>query len=80
MLCGLNWEDIVIGAQVLFQDDFGSKSGVYRSYQVALWHAGPWKPRFGMAGCILWHAGVCNPHRSVAGCIFGYTIAWDCTL
>ena len=57
ILCGLNWEDIVAGGQGLFRDGFRSKTGVYRSCQGALWHAGAWKPRCGIAGCILWHAG-----------------------
>ena len=43
-------------------------------------HAGVWKPRCGVAGCILWHAGAWNPHCSVAGCSLGYAIAWDSTL
>ena len=80
MLLGLNWEDIFIGGQVLFRDDFGSKTSVYRSYQVALWHAGEWKPRCGVAWCIIWHTREWNPRRSMAGCIFGYVIAWDSTL
>ena len=47
---GLNWEDIVAGGQGLFRDDFGSKTGVYRSCQGALWHAGAWKARCGVVG------------------------------
>ena len=54
--CGLNWEDIVAGEQGLFRDGFGSKTGVYRSCQGILWHAGAWKPRRSMAGCILGYA------------------------
>ena len=54
--CGLNWEDIVAGGQGLFRDGFGSKTGVYRSCQGSLWHAGAWKPRCCVAGCILGYA------------------------
>ena len=50
MFCGLNWEDIVADGQGLFRVGFGSKIGVYRSCQGALWHAGAWKPRYCMAG------------------------------
>ena len=52
MFCGIKWEDIVVGGQGLFRDGFESKTGVYRSCQGALWHAGVWKPRCGVAGCI----------------------------
>ena len=50
MFCGLNWEDNVVDGQGLFRDGFGSKTGVYRSYQGALWHANAWKPRYCVAG------------------------------
>ena len=56
MLCGLNWEDIVAGGQGLFRDGFESKIGVYQSCQGALWHAGAWKPRYCVVGCILGYA------------------------
>ena len=59
---------------------FGLKTGVYRSCQGALCHAGAWKPRCGVDGCILWHAGAWKPRCNVAGCILGYAIAWDSTL
>ena len=65
--CGINWEDIVAGGQGLFRDDFGSKTGVYRSCQGILWHSGAWNPRRSMAGYLLWHARAWNPRRSVAG-------------
>ena len=80
MFCGLKWEGNVAGGQGLFWDGLGSKTCVYRSCQGALWHAGAWKPRCGVAGCILWHAGAWNPRCSVARCILGYAIAWDSTL
>ena len=50
MLCGLNREDIIADGQGFFRDDFGSKTGVYRSCQGALWHAGAWKARCSVAG------------------------------
>ena len=53
---GLNWEDKVVGGQGLFRDGFGLKTDVYWSCQGALWHAGAWKPRYCVAGCILGYA------------------------
>ena len=72
----LNWEDIVAGGQGLFRKGFGMKTCVYRSCQGILWHAGAWKPRRSVAGCILWHAGAWKPRRSMAVCILWHAGAW----
>ena len=47
---------IVAGGEGLFRDGFGSKTSVYWSCQGALWHAGEWKSRCCVAGCILGYA------------------------
>ena len=50
MFCGLDWKVNVADGQGLFRDGFGSKIGVYRSCQGALWHTGAWKPCYCVAG------------------------------
>ena len=55
----------MIGGQGMFQDGFGSKIGMYRSCQGALWHAGVWKPCYCVAGLKI--------------AALGYAIAWVST-
>ena len=82
VFCCVNWEDLVAGGQGLFRDGFGSKFGVYRSCQAALWHAGVWKPCYCMAGLKFSTLGYSIAWVSTqlrSPCILGYTIAWVST-
>ena len=75
--CGLNWEDIFVGGQRLFWDDFESKTGVYRSCQGALWHTGAWKARCGVAGASSGTPGRGRHAVAWLGCILWHAGVWN---